>query len=582
MRFKLTQLFAALSLLVLVTTANGFQTDKPSAEAMNLYAAARRLLATGEKDKAIEELKAVIQLAPEFIDPHRDFLDNQTDKAESFVEQYEDRVKEKPNNAAYRYLLGKAYSNANQRDKADAEFKKALELDPDLGWAALAVSAIATRAKDYDRAIELLDLAAKNAGGSIPLRAAVANSFVNKKRYEHASHEAEGILRDHPEEFGAYTIKWQARMSLTFGDEETRADVLRDIQALETNHSKDVPALLAVRTGYQMLENEEGAARAKNAIVALDPKYFERQPYSMATGTVTGKVVRLAGPNARLFGETYSMKDHKQKIEAYKKLDKALTDADADARMYALFPAMLRSYVALKDLDNAERVLRLMADGHVESHDLGTMQVVFAQACFDSRAKLDLALETAKLAADSFRKPLPKKDDGDADSSDYATEYFKKELAHALSLQGRILLEKGMAEQAAEALVESEKLNSLEETLLALGLAYSKAGKRDEAIESLAGAYGFEGKLQQEAKKHLEKIYGQRAQARSLAALLKEEVERHRAEVREAAINRALREIDKTEAKEAPAFALGTVSGRKVQLADLRGKVVLLNFWATW
>ena len=34
--------------------------------------------------------------------------------------------------------------------------------------------------------------------------------------------------------------------------------------------------------------------------------------------------------------------------------------------------------------------------------------------------------------------------------------------------------------------------------------------------------------------------------------------------------------------KPAPAFTLPDLDGRPVQLADLRGKVVLLFYWATW
>ena len=36
------------------------------------------------------------------------------------------------------------------------------------------------------------------------------------------------------------------------------------------------------------------------------------------------------------------------------------------------------------------------------------------------------------------------------------------------------------------------------------------------------------------------------------------------------------------EGNPAPAFTLKDLTGREVRLADLRGKVVLLNFWATW
>ena len=34
--------------------------------------------------------------------------------------------------------------------------------------------------------------------------------------------------------------------------------------------------------------------------------------------------------------------------------------------------------------------------------------------------------------------------------------------------------------------------------------------------------------------------------------------------------------------KPAPAFTLSDISGKKVSLSDFKGKVILLNFWATW
>ena len=40
--------------------------------------------------------------------------------------------------------------------------------------------------------------------------------------------------------------------------------------------------------------------------------------------------------------------------------------------------------------------------------------------------------------------------------------------------------------------------------------------------------------------------------------------------------------VTKAERKTAPNFSLKDADGRTVQLSDYRGKVVLLNFWATW
>ncbi len=40
--------------------------------------------------------------------------------------------------------------------------------------------------------------------------------------------------------------------------------------------------------------------------------------------------------------------------------------------------------------------------------------------------------------------------------------------------------------------------------------------------------------------------------------------------------------VSPLQGKPAPAFTLNDLSGKKVSLADYRGKAVLLNFWATW
>ena len=49
-----------------------------------------------------------------------------------------------------------------------------------------------------------------------------------------------------------------------------------------------------------------------------------------------------------------------------------------------------------------------------------------------------------------------------------------------------------------------------------------------------------------------------------------------------ASMTEALQLARPTARLEAPAFDLPTLDGRSVRLGDLRGRVVLLYFWATW
>ncbi|HSO76672.1 MAG TPA: hypothetical protein VLU47_17720, partial [Blastocatellia bacterium] len=258
---------------------------------------------------------------------------------------------------------------------------------------------------------------------------------------------------------------------------------------------------------------------------------------------------------------------------------------DADAKLYAIYPELLRSYIAAGDVENVKRVIAKMIEGKLDARDLARHQVAFALASLEKKRDLDLALDYARSAVEVLRKPAPKIEDKGPDAAasvEAMAEYAQSQLAEALHLQGRILLAKGIADQAAAALEESVQLRETEASAIDLGLAYAKLNKTDRAVEMLTRGYAYEGKRKTEALAALKRIYGNREKTRRMKAMLGEAVARHRVKVREETIARALREMTRTEQKAAPGFSLSTLDGRKLALSDLAGKVVLLNFWATW
>jgi tetratricopeptide (TPR) repeat protein len=577
---KTSSFLTALTIALANLPALAIQSQAPSPkEAKQHYTQAQELLSRGDKDKAFEELKAAIRLDPGFVEPQETLIDNQQDKAESLIEQYEAAAKEYTNRALHHYLLGKVYSLANKEDKADAEFQKALDLDPDFPWALVQASDTVRRKGEMARAVEMLDRASKNAGDSIELRGMIAGRLNRRGMYDKAIDEADRVLRIDPAHYEAYVTKWSAQLNKTFGADETRAQVLLEIRDLESKHSKEIKALLAVRSAYQMLDDEKGAEAAKQAVLAIDPKYFERQDYWVSQWISTGKVIKLTGAGARLLSDIWSMKDDKQKVEAYGKLETQVEDQDA--RLYVIYPGLLRSYIGIKDLDNAERVLGLMLRGNIDTGELAQNRIAFARACFESKMKLDKAMDQVRNAIEDLRKPAPKLEGSSAEEIEYQKEHLKGQMADALAVQGKIQLERGMAQNAVTALSESVTLSEQEENLLDLGLAYSRTGKTQDAIDALVRAYAFEGKRQKDARTEIDKIYTGTG-SRPLAALLDEAIARHKEQARKIAMEKATAELAKTKPLDAPLFQLATIGGQKVQLADLRGKVVLLNFWATW
>lgn len=546
--------------------------DARQMEPQKHYLLAKEYLKQGDRDKAISELKAAIQIDPEFVEAHHEYLANKRSTPKGIVEEYQTYVKQHPQSAALHYLLGRAYAKAGQTNDSTAEYQKSMELSPGFSWTLLQEGLDALNNDDTAKAGELFEQARAKAVDSATMHATLATRLSSVQRYESAREEALRALQLDPTCFDAYPVLWKAELGVTLASEKAQAEVMQSINNLRIRYPINPRALEAVMKGYRIFFDDEEASSVKKTILAVDPKYFDGSGGARYfVRTADGRQLEFSGPALDQIFEAAELADPKSQIASYQRIEKEIKDEDL--KLYVLYQFEAEASVKAGDLENGERLLDMMHKAGLDSRASDTVRSSLADAYVDRNIKLDVALEYAKQSIEVVRRDLARYE-GMA-NAEGAAKYQKERLAKLLDTQGRILLAKGMTAQSLVALEESAKLAELERPALDLGLAYEKLQRTDDAVKMLVLAYSFEGATKQQAKQVLDQIYGAREKTSPLTARLNEAVAHRRQSARSG-------ESTKLQDKSAPGFELASVTGKRVRLSDLQGKVVLLNFWATW
>jgi thiol-disulfide isomerase/thioredoxin len=150
-------------------------------------------------------------------------------------------------------------------------------------------------------------------------------------------------------------------------------------------------------------------------------------------------------------------------------------------------------------------------------------------------------------------------------------------LSTLLDTEGYIFLKQNKADKALPDLLTADSLGDDPEILVHVAQAYLKLGKPDEAlIKATEALYSYE----QDDHKALDLIITEAYQkAHGSGEGLKEYRAKRLDELRKEEYNKLRADKINLPAKE---FNLNTLSGNKVKLSDHRGKVIIVDFWATW
>jgi thiol-disulfide isomerase/thioredoxin len=230
------------------------------------------------------------------------------------------------------------------------------------------------------------------------------------------------------------------------------------------------------------------------------------------------------------------------------------------AAHYLLTKALVEAKAPAKEIvEEAKLTLALLpsTDPDIVRFRIETVFDVTAELV-RRKEMLDAAREVVKIAADAL--PADPEADG---------------LRHALSLMDATIL--SAAGKRDEAVATIRKVVAADPdnqpALVALAEELKRAGRADEAIDAYVGAEAaFDGEPVDGAA--LRELY--RAKHGSLDGL-----DAKLAAARAASLKRLALDARRVDTP-APDWELAALDGTKVKLSDLKGKVVVIDFWATW
>lgn len=560
------KLLSKLVLTIVVILAEGLAIMGPpvliraqsSGSAQNLNtpasAAAQELvrrageLAKGDRPKeAVAALKQAVSIAPHYLRAHLEYIRIKIYHLDQYDEvraEYNSLLAKEPDDPVYLTALALA-EPLSPREIRLARFKKVSDTAPEWAWAHYAKARMIENKEPAAAITELLECLDKDRDAIEAYQLLLELQEKRLGRIEDAISTAEKMIANPLTRISGMGALWRLRLAKAQGSEDPKAK-LRSELAQFTASSSDVDILSAVREAYSsLLADDESVRRVEKRIREVDSSWYLHRgditsQFALTSNGFDRQIVTInrqsaivyealttgggLGPSERMASwERLLSLDPKPNVRylLYTRLFSMAEKAD-DA------PAMVKYGEALRALDPTGPI----------------WPARIALALADRRKDLRKALNYARVAEKGtakFQVPsTPVNTNPDWITSRHSKEWLQENYNWTRSL-----------------------------ALDALGWVYYQMGKYREAVVNLRQAVALH-----RSEKTLSRL------SRALARLgRKEEAEKIALDAKNEYAAAIKRQFTNGPAKE---FELTTIDGRKVKLSDFKGKVIMLNFWATW
>ena len=497
--------------------------------------------------EALAECKKAIAKAPKFVQAHVKYINLKSyflEKPDEVKAEYETLTAKNPANPVYPAALAIGLS-AEPKATKNKWLEAVVKLAPDSVWGHYAKAQLIQEQEPEKALAEYYKAIEKDSSIPYPYSQAILIQDSKLRKIDDAIATAEKMAREPDLKTAAMSNLWRLRLKKAETSEEAKAKLRAELSQL-VQSSNDVAALAAARSAYQnLLKDKEAATRVEEKIKRIDVDWYPERG-TILTSTAYGN----SGPSQFTYAG--------RQLSIYNKLREIGYDLEAQEQMIRLeqllalnpnsrlkeniYDRLLNSALIAKNdaaaVGYGEKLLTLDSQN-------SSVLVTVAMALANQKRELEKALGYARRAEELTREFRPVKD--------------------IPGMKGNRLLENFYSEAAQEKKYKSQRARALD----AYGWLLFQTGKFAESEAKLREAIQL-GRSEDKLA-HLSHVL------RALNRI--EEADRFAEEAKNEYTAALLSHFKNDPIKD---FELATIDGRKIKLSDLKGKVVMVNFWATW